>query len=208
MRISELAARPVWGLGGLILGVILSAAIGGALGTSVSPSTNRAQTETADVKVASSISVPQRFILPIVKNEEIDAAIKDFPVKGQGQLREDLKNGEYRLLWLTAWDWDTAEGEPANTIIISTDIYRQLVALNSRRTRIAIREPKSGYIGMRGVFTADGNINVSLLSGTQPIALPVLAPGQEIKFKVDAQEVVEHPPIKAISENIPSLPDE
>lgn len=208
MRISKLGARPVWGLGGLILGVVLSATVGGALGLSDSPSPNKSQTETVDVNAASSLNLTQSIILPIVKNDEFDVAINDFCPKCQLQVRQDLNDGKYQLLWLTVWDWDTAEGEPANTVIITTDVYRQIVALNNRRTRVAIREPKSGYVGMRGVFTADGNINVSLLSGTQPIALPVMSPGQDIQFKVSAQQVVEHPLTRTISENIPSLPED
>jgi hypothetical protein len=144
----------------------------------------------------------------MVRNDELDEAIKDFCPKCQLQVRQDLRDGKYRLLWLTVWDWDTAEGEPANTVIITTDVYRQIIALNNRRTRVAIREPKSGYVGMRGLFTADGKINVSLLSGTQPIALPVMSPGQDIKFKVDAQQVVAHSPAKDIPVNIPSLPED
>lgn len=208
MSISKLGARPVWGLGGLLLGVVLSATVGGALGLSDSPSPNKSQTATIDVNAASSSMMAQSIILPMVKNDEFDEAIKDFCPKCQLQVRQDLREGKYRLLWLTLWDWDTAEGEPANTVIITTDVYRQIIALNNRRTRVAIREPKSGYVGMRGVFTADGNINVSLLSGTQPIALPVMSPGQDIKFKVSAQQVVELSRTKAILEDIPSLPED
>lgn len=69
------------GLGGLILGVALSATVGGALGLSFSPSPGKSQTKTAEVSVASSISLPQLFVLPVVKNDEIEAAIKDFPIK-------------------------------------------------------------------------------------------------------------------------------
>jgi hypothetical protein len=58
--------------------------------------------------------------------------------------------------------------------------------LNSRRTRIAIPEPRSGYIEMRGEATEDGNISISILSGTQPIALPRMSPGQAIRFQIDS----------------------
>jgi hypothetical protein len=206
MLISKLRTGPVWGLGGLILGVVLSATVGGALGLSAStpPSPNKSQTEAVNENAALTISLPQRIILSVVKNDEIDVAIKDFSLKSQSRVREDLINGKYRLLWLTLWDWDTEEGEAANTVMISTDAYRQLVSLNNRRTRIAIREPQSGYIGMRGVFTADGNINISLLSGTQPIALPRMSPGQDIKLKIDTQLAGE----RSSSINIPPITEE
>jgi hypothetical protein len=150
--------------------------------------------------------VPQRFLLTIVESDEIEAAIKDFPFKGQKKLREELTSGTTRLLWLTAWDWDTAEGEPANTILISTDNYRQIVSLNNRRTRIAIREPKSGYIEVQGVYTVDGNINISLLSGTQPIALPVMAPGTKTRIAVEG--VVKVTASMPAPKRIPSLPED
>ena len=205
---STLKAGAAFGLVGFILGAVLSATVVGAFGlsASTSPSPDQSKTEMAGVNTASTYSAPQRFILPIVGNDEIEAAIKDFPPKGQSKLREDLANGTTRLLWLTAWDWDTAEGEPANTVLIATDNYRQLVSLNNRRTRIAIREPKSGYIEMRGVFTVDGNINISLLSGTQPIALPVMAPGKTTRIAVEGVAKIVAP--TDIPEIIPSLPED
>ena len=207
---STLKAGAAFGLVGFILGAVLSATVVGAFGlsasTSNSPSLDKSKTEMVGVNAASINSVPQRFILPIVGNDEIEAAIKDFPPKGQSKLREDLANGTSRLLWLTAWDWDTAEGEPANTVLIASDNYRQLVSLNNRRTRIAIREPKSGYIEMRGVYTVDGNINISLLSGTQPIALPVMAPGETTRIAVEG--VAKITPSMDLPKRIPSLPED
>jgi hypothetical protein len=90
-------------------------------------------------------------------------------------------------LWLTAWDWDTAE-ETGNTISILSDGYRKYVTLNSRRTRIAIPESRSGYIEMRGEATEDGNISISLLSGTQPIALPPMSPEQTVRIQIDVSD--------------------
>jgi len=49
----------------------------------------------------------------------------------------------------------TAE-ETGNTISILSDDYRRYVTLNGRRTRIAIPEPRSDYIEMRGEVTEDG----------------------------------------------------
>jgi hypothetical protein len=87
-------------------------------------------------------------------------------------------------LWLTVWDWDTAK-ETGDTISILSDGYRRYATLNNRRTRIAIPEPRSGYIEMRGEVAEGENISISLLSGTQPIALPSMPPGQAIRIQID-----------------------
>ena len=91
-----------------------------------------------------------------VKNDEIEAAINDFPLGVQRKIRTDVATGKYRLLWLTAWDWDTAEGEPGNTISIFSHDYRRFVTLAGRRTRIAIAEPWSGTIELRGEVSEAG----------------------------------------------------
>ena len=130
-----------------------------------------------------SLVFPQRIIVSEVKNDEIEAAINTF-VGAQRKIRKDVASGKYRLLWLTAWDWDTAK-ETGDTISILSDGYRRYVTLNSRRTRIAIPEPRSGYIEMRGEVAEGGNISISLLSGTQPIALPSMPPGQAIRIQID-----------------------
>ena len=88
-------------------------------------------------------------------------------------------------MWLTVWDWDTAE-ETGDTISILSDDFRRYVTLNSRRTRIAIPEPRSGYIEMRGEVTVDDNISISILSGTHPIALPRMLSGQAIRFRIES----------------------
>ena len=43
----------------------------------------------------------------------------------------------------------------------------------------------SGYVEMRGEATEDGNISISLLSGTQPIALPPMSPEQTVRIQID-----------------------
>ena len=54
------------------------------------------------------------------------------------------------------------------------------------RTRIAIPEPRSGYIEIRGEVSEDDNISISLLCGTHPIALPSMSPGQVIKIQIES----------------------
>ena len=180
---------PIWGLAGFILGAVLSGSAVGALGhsasTLLSPSSDKPPAKTLVEKADAPLVLPQRIIVSEVKNDEIEAAISTFAVAAQRKIRKDVAGGKYRLLWLTAWDWDTAD-ETGNTISILSDGYRKYVTLNSRRTRIAIPEPRSGYIEMRGEATEDGNISISILSGTQPIALPRMSPGQAIRFQIDS----------------------
>jgi hypothetical protein len=120
----------------------------------------------------------------VVKNDDIEAAIDTFAVAAQRKIRKDVASGKYRLLWLTVWDWDTT-AETGDSISILSGDYRRYITLNSRRTRIAIPEPRSGYIEMRGEATEDGNIAISLLSGTQPIALPRMLAEQTIRIQIE-----------------------
>ena len=180
---------PIWGFAGFLLGAVLSGSAVGALGhsasTSLSPSSDKPQTQAPVEQAHTTLALPQRIIVSEVKSDEIEAAINTFAVAAQRKIRKDVAGGKYRLLWLTAWDWDTAE-ETGNTISILSDDYRRYVTLNERRTRIAIPEPRSGYIEMRGEVSEDDNISISLLSGTQPIALPTMSPGQVIKIQIES----------------------
>jgi hypothetical protein len=178
---------PIWGLAGFVLGVALTGTAIGALGNSASTSLpGQSLVRNADT----SIVLSQRIIASRVKDDEFEMAINEFPIAIQRKFRTDVASGKYRLLWLTAWDWDTAEGEIGNTISILTNDYRRFITLTERRTRIAIPEPQSGIIEMRGEVSEDGNISISVLSGTQPIALPTMAPGQTVKLHIDAVEPV------------------
>jgi hypothetical protein len=181
-----------WGLAGFILGVALSGTAVGALGHSTStllslPSdTPQAQAPVSNADA--SRVLPQRVVVSVVRNDEVEAAINGFPVGVQRKIGKDVDSGKYRLVWLTTWDWDTAEGEVGNTISILSSDYRRFVTLTERRTRFAIPEPRSGYIEMRGEVSEDGNISISVLSGTQPIALPTMSPGQAVKIHIDVSE--------------------
>jgi hypothetical protein len=178
---------PIWGVAGLILGAALSGGVVGAVGHSnaTSPSSDKPQAVAPVEKAAAmALALPQRIIVSAVKSDEMEVAISSFAPAAQRKIRKDVAGGKYRLLWLTAWDWDTAE-ETGNTISILSDGYRKYVVLNNRRTRIAIPEPRTGYIEMRGEATEDGNISISLLSGTQPIALPRMAPEQTIRIQIE-----------------------
>src|SRR4051812_30971354 len=113
----------VWGLGGVVLGVALSAATVGALRPSAATSAPPAklQTEASVEGAESSSPLSQSIVLTVVKDNEIRVAIKDFPDGVQKKILLDVSSGKYRLLWLTVWDWDTAPDEAGNTISILTD---------------------------------------------------------------------------------------
>ncbi len=205
MSLFKVERKPsIWGLAGFILGAALTGIAIGALGHTASTSP---QLLASQQRVQNAVVIPilpQRIIVSRVKNDEIEAAINDFPLGVQRKIRTDVATGKYRLLWLTAWDWDTAEGEPGNTISIFSHDYRRFVTLAGRRTRIAIAEPWSGTIELRGEVSEDGNISISVLSGTQPIALPTMSPGQAIRLYIDAIEPVA---VSAISPRAVLPPD-
>jgi hypothetical protein len=167
----------IWGLACFTLGALLSGATVSAIGYAgarVSAPTVQEATDKQTIPV----------YLPPVKNDELEAAIGGLPKKEQRRMREDLATKKYELLWLTIWDWDTAPGEDGNTISITSDDFRRIVKLNGQRTRTIIPRPKSGYLELRGEATEDGNISISLLSGTQPIALQTMPPGMIKKIAV------------------------
>lgn len=205
MSLFKVERKPsIWGLAGFILGAALTGAAIGALGHTASTSP---QPLAPQERVQNAVVIPilpQRIIMSRVKNDEIEAAINDFPLGVQRKIRTDVATGKYRLLWLTAWDWDTAEGEAGNTISIYSHDYRRFVTLAERRTRIAIPEPWSGTIELRGEVSEDGNISISVLSGTQPIALPTMSPGQAIRLYIDGIEPVA---VSAISPRAVLPPD-
>ena len=185
----------VCGLAGFMLGITLSGIIG-ALGHSSSPSlppsSDKPQAQAAAWNSDASHVISQRIVVSVVKDNEVEAAINTFAAGAQRKIRKDVANGKFRLAWLTVWDWDTAPGEVGNTISILSDDYRRYVTLTERRTPIAIPVPRSGYIEMRGEVSEDDNISISLLSGTQPIALPIMSPGQALRVQVDISDKAGH----------------
>ena len=158
---------------GFTLGALLSGAAVGAIGYAGAPVPSSTMQEAAISQVERKFPV----YLPPVKSDEIEAAVSSLPKKEQRIIRQGLANQKYELLWLTIWDWDTATGEEGNTISITSDEFRRIITLNGQRTRTVIPRPKSGYLEFRGEATEDGNISISFLSGSQPIALPVVQPG-------------------------------
>src|SRR5664279_4090292 len=158
---------------GFTLGALLSGAAVGAIGYAGA----RVPSSTMQESAISQVERKFPIYLPPVESDEIEAAISSLPKKEQRIIRAGLANQKYELLWLTIWDWDTVAGEEGNTISIASDDFRRIITLNAQRTRTVIPRPKSGYLEFRGEATEDGNISISLLSGTQPIALRTLPPG-------------------------------
>jgi hypothetical protein len=54
-----------------------------------------------------------------------------------------------------------------------------------RRQLLVNPEPRSHYIELRGEVAEGGNISISLLSGTHPIALPSMSAGQAIRIQIE-----------------------
>jgi hypothetical protein len=176
------------GIAGFVLGIAVSATTMGVLAYSrTSSSFETAKSFVPTTPDPGKVKTyAHRIVLPSVASGDVDDAIASMglPPVEQHRVRQDLDEGQYRLLWLTLWDWDTAN-DKGDTISITGDNYRRLFVLHNRRTRIAIPEPKSGYLELRGEQTEDGIIAISLLSGAQPLALPRMALGQSVKVEVD-----------------------
>ena len=131
--------------------------------------------------------LPNRVFLPAVAEDEIEQAIDsmDLPIEERQRVEADLAERKYRLLWLTVWDWDT-DARRADTVGIASDEYSRGLVLSGERRRIAVPEPLSGFIDIRGERAADGIITVSVLSGLRPIALPHMSPGQTARIEIDS----------------------
>jgi hypothetical protein len=127
-----------------------------------------------------------RILVAPVKHDELEGAIAtmSLPHVEQQRIRDDVEEGKYRLVWITLWDWDTS-GEKGDTISLASDTYRRLFTLRNRRATIAVPEPKSGYIELRGEQTEDGIIAISLMSGATPLALPHMTLGQILRVEID-----------------------
>jgi hypothetical protein len=173
------------GLVGFTLGVALTACVMSIFFASPAPVSSRrseqAPAQQAPVKIYS-----HRIVVAAVKRNDIDEAVAtmSLPHGEQQRVRDDVDEGKYRLVWVTLWDWDTTT-EKGDTISISSDVYRRLFTLHNRRTTIAVPEPKSGYLELRGEQSEDGVIAISLLSGAQPLALPQMTLGQSIRVEID-----------------------
>ena len=176
LKIREL----IWGLVGFTLGALLSGAAVDALGKVGERVSSSTMQEAASKVIESSFAV----YLPPVEGDEIETAISSLPKKIQPIIRDGLANKKYELLWLTIWDWDTAPGQEGNTVSITSDEFRRIITLNGHRTRTVIPRPKSGYLELRGEETEDGIIAISVLSGTQPIALAAMPPGRTKRLLV------------------------
>jgi hypothetical protein len=131
--------------------------------------------------------LPNRVFLPAVAEDEIEQAIDsmDLPIEERQRVEADLAERKYRLVWLTVWDWDT-DARRADTVGIASGEYSRDLVLSGERRRIAVPEPLSGFIDIRGERAADGIITVSVLSGLRPIALPHMSPDQTARIEIDS----------------------
>jgi hypothetical protein len=180
-------APPHLGWGGLAFLLVAAALSGGGVGAAVDrlgSSSAPAVRETASTKLV----LPDRVYLPRVAAQDYNQALDSMglsPTEGR-QMRSDIAAGKVRLLWLTLWDWDT-QTESGDGILITAGDYQRHFTLSSHRTRIAIPEPRSGTIELRGERSDDGIIAISFLTGSRPVAVPYMRPGDTAKLEIDTQ---------------------
>src|SRR5258708_23138926 len=82
-------------------------------------------------------------ILTSVKEAELGDALASMGLSAERQriIADEVKRHQYRLLWLTVWDWD-GDSIPDRISITSGDYRRQMELPKSRKT-VAIPEPPS-----------------------------------------------------------------
>jgi hypothetical protein len=130
-------------------------------------------------------------ILASVKEAELGDALASMGLSGdrEGIVAAEVKRHQYRLLWLTLWDWD-GDVVPDRISITSGDYRRQMELPKSRKT-IAIPEPPSRYIEISGDphnSGYEGWTTLALLSGARPIALSRLVAGRSVKIELDGAD--------------------
>jgi hypothetical protein len=170
--------RGLWAAGGFMLGAVLSGAVTASVS---SPSVPPAMPVSVEPKAGR--PVMGRAVITVVNPDEVQAAIdtmRSMPEE-QKSIRADLEKQRYRLLWLTVWDW-SMQGV-GDTVAITSNNFRRVIKLSHMQQRIAIPEPRSGSIEVEGLQAEDGRVAVSLLSGTQPIALPSMPVGARPRSK-------------------------
>jgi hypothetical protein len=130
-------------------------------------------------------------ILTSVKEAELGDALASMGLSGdrEGIVAAEVKRHQYRLLWLTLWDWD-GDVVPDRISITIGDYRRQMELPKSRKT-IAIPEPPSRYIEISGDphnSGYEGWTTLALLSGARPIALSRLVAGRSVKIELDGAD--------------------
>jgi hypothetical protein len=130
-------------------------------------------------------------ILSSVKEAELGDALATMGLGAERQrvIADEVNRHQYRLLWLTVWDWD-GDDTPDLISITSGDYKRQMQLPKSRKT-IAIPEPPSRYIEISGDprnTGYEGWTTLALLSGARPIALSRLVAGKSVKIELDGAD--------------------
>ena len=181
------------GVGAVVAAFLCGLALAGGIGfyvnmtaaaVSAAASTRKFQSSAQSDLV--SLALPGRLSLPIVRPDEIAEALETMNLSSEERkrIKDELAGGGRRLLWLTVWDWDTG-AETGNTISIKSGGYKRVLTMSNRCQRIAIAEPRSGFVELRGEQSEDGIVAISLLSGVYPLAVPRMAPSQNIRVEID-----------------------
>jgi hypothetical protein len=98
------------------------------------------------------------------------------------ELLRDVTSGKTSLVWVTLWDDMSEDGD---VVALSSEGIRTVVTLKNAQTRIALPRPSAGVIDMEGVTDgAGGGITVGIMSGSTPVEVSPMQPGQVIGIPV------------------------
>jgi hypothetical protein len=187
---------------GTLLGVVLSPTVFGGLtslvqemqATPASGKHPRAGSPDSTASVVPTFSEQKTtgpVILTSVKEPELGDALASMGLSPERErvIADEVKRHQYRLLWLTVWDWD-GDSIP-DRISITSGAYKRQMELPKERKTIAIPEPPSRYIEISGDphnSGYEGWTTLALLSGARPIALSRLVPGKSLKIELDGAD--------------------
>jgi hypothetical protein len=97
-------------------------------------------------------------------------------------LLHDISIGKTALLWVTVWDDMSEDGD---VVALSSEGMRTVVPLRTAHTKVALPRPAAGIITMEGVSDgAGGGITVGIMSGSTPVEVSPMRPGQVIDVPV------------------------
>jgi hypothetical protein len=188
-------------IAGTLLGVVLSPAVFGGLtglvqemqAPPVSGKYSRAASANRAIALPtfSEQKTTGPVILASVRETELGDALASMGVSQERErvIAEEVKRHQYRLLWLTVWDWDG--DATTDRITITSGEYKRQMELPKARKTIAIPEPPSRYIEISGDprnSGYEGWTTVALLSGARPIALSRLVAGKSAKIELDGAD--------------------
>lgn len=125
------------------------------------------------------------FHVPRVTAAEIPAALAlmQLPPAESQSLKAQIDNNQVKLIWVTLWDTMAEDGD---TVQLDSGGYRTVVKLKNAMQKVAVPEPENGIITVTGVYDGGGGITVGMISGDQPVNLPIMDVGQVLAVPIAA----------------------